>query len=90
MSWSVNARGTIDYVKTELIRQFEYPLAESPRGLLDDGEKDTVRRVKETIFQCLDTFDQGSEVDVSAYGHATQHAANPKRIARQQVTLKIE
>ncbi len=62
MSWSVSTRGSVPDVKAELERQFAYPLADRPAGLDDEGERETVRRVKETIGQCLDTF--GAERNV--------------------------
>ena len=86
MSWSVSARGELADVKNELKRQFAYPLA---AGLKNEGEKETVRRISETIYQCLETFSTEATVTVNAFGHATQHAADPKAIIRQELTLTI-
>ena len=53
MSWSVDAAGKIEWLRTEISRQFQYPLADAPAGLADEGEKETCRRVKGMIDQCL-------------------------------------
>lgn len=69
MSWSVSTRGTVAAVQAELERQFAFPLADAPAGLLDEGERETVRRVRDTITQCLGTFAPEKTVTVAANGH---------------------
>lgn len=69
MSWSVSASGKPSEVRGKLSEQFKGPLAEKPAGLSDDGERETVQRIAETIEQCLGTFDPETQVSVSANGH---------------------
>lgn len=90
MSWSVNATGSITEVKTELERQFKQPLAEKPAGLADDGERETVRKIQDTIGQCLDTFDPEKQVFVSAAGHMGFADWQNKAGAYQTVSLTIK
>lgn len=90
MSWSVNASGKPSEVKAELDRQFSHPLQVAPAGLSDDGERETVRRISETITQCLETFDPERSVSVSAYGHMGFSDWDTKAGANQEVTLSIK
>jgi hypothetical protein len=90
MSWSVNASGKIADVVAALDQQFGSPLADPPAGLSDEGERETVRRIRETITQCLETFDPESNVIVSAYGHMGFDNWDTKAGARQEVTLSIK
>ena len=90
MSWSVNASGRPESVNAELDRQFSYPLAEGPRGLLDIGEKETVRLTKEMITQCLKTFDPDVSVTVAASGHMGWQSHELNIGAKQTVNLSIE
>jgi hypothetical protein len=89
MSWSVNASGTIAKVMAELKVQFSHPLAEAPAGLTDKGEKETVRRISETIAQALETFDSAKTVSVSAHGHMGFANYETKAGAYQEVTISI-
>lgn len=89
MSWSVNASGTPATVKTELNRQFSYPLADAPAGLADEGERETVRRVSDAISQCLNTFDPTKVVNVSANGHMGYGDWDAKTGAYQNVSISI-
>jgi hypothetical protein len=89
MSWSVSASGKPAQVKAELDRQFSYPLAEGSYGLADAGERETVRRVSETITQCLETFGEEKSVSVSAYGHMGWDSYDTNAGAYQQVTVSI-
>lgn len=89
MSWSVSTSGKIGDVKTELNRQFAYPLAEPPAGLTDAGERETVRQIADTISQCLETFDAEKTVEVSASGHMGFSSWETKAGAYQEVNLKI-
>jgi hypothetical protein len=90
MSWSVSAEGKVANVKAEIERQFTYPLSDPPAGLLDEGERETVRRVAAVISQCLDTFDLEKSVSVSAYGHQGWDDWSKKAGSTQNVSLKIE
>jgi hypothetical protein len=87
MSWSVSASGTPSEVKSMLADQFKPVLADTPAGLPDEGERETVRRISETINQVLDTFDPGGRVTVSAHGHMSGRSAGAG--AYQQVNLTI-
>jgi hypothetical protein len=89
MSWSVNARGKIADVKVELDRQFQNPLAKAPAGF-DDGERETVRRVSETIAQCLETFDPERPVWVHAHGHMGFDNLDTRAGAYQEVSVSIK
>ncbi len=89
MSWSVSAKGTIAEVTVELDRQFAYPLADAPAGLTDEGERETVQRVRETISQCLETFDPEKTVAVSANGHMGFDNWDTKTGVSQTVSVSI-
>jgi hypothetical protein len=89
MSWSVNAKGTVAEAKEQLAQGFSYPLADQPAGLADEGERETVRRVRDMILQCLDTFDPARTVTVSAYGHMGFSSYEAKEGAYQQVNISI-
>ena len=89
MSWGVNAIGKIEDVKTELDRQFASPLADAPAGLADEGERETVRRVRETITQCLETFGAERTVTVTASGHMGFENWDTKAGAYQEVNVSI-
>lgn len=90
MSWSVSATGKPAEVKAELHRQLASgPLAEKPAGLSDDGERETVRRIGETISQCVETFDPDKGVSVSANGHMGFQNYDTKAGAYQNVSLSI-
>ncbi len=69
MSWSVSATGTPAEVRGQLSEQFKGPLAEKPAGLSDDGERESVQLISETIEQILGTFAPTNRVSVSASGH---------------------
>ncbi len=91
MSWSVSAKGTVAEVKTELDRQFAYPLASGAAGgLADDGERETVRLVRDTITQCLETFDPEKKVAVSANGHMGFDNWDTKAGRNQTVSVSIQ
>ena len=89
MSWSISAKGNPAEVKAELDRQFSYPLAEVPHGIEHDGERQTVRKVFETITQCLETFDKDRLVSVSASGHISFSDYDTKAGAGQTVSISI-
>ena len=89
MSWGVSASGKPEEVKAELERQFAYPLADGSAGLADAGEKETVRRIAETIAQCLGTFDPEKTVMVGANGHMGFKNWDTKAGAYQSVGLSI-
>jgi hypothetical protein len=90
MSWSVSASGTPDDVMTEIHRQLKAgPLAHKPAGLSDDGERETVRHISETINQCLETFDPEQSVSVAAHGNIAFDNSHSKTGARQTVALTI-
>ncbi len=90
MSWSVNAKGTPAEVKAALEVSFSGPLAAKPAGLSDDGERETVRRIHETIVQCLETFAPEKTVSVSANGHIGFENWDTKTGAAQNVSLTIQ
>jgi hypothetical protein len=90
MSWSVSASGKIADVKVELDRQFQYPLAPGPAGLSDEGERETVRRVSETITQILETFGPDKTVVVTANGHMGFANWDTKEGAYQEVNVSIK
>jgi hypothetical protein len=89
MSWSVNAAGKPADVKTELTKQFSYPLAGGSAGLSDMGERATVALVFSAIEQCLSTFDPEKEVTVTAFGHMSYADYEKKTGAYQNVNLTI-
>lgn len=90
MSWGVHAKGKPAEVKAELDRLFLAPLAAAPAGLSDEGERETVRRISETITQCLGTFDPEKTVSVDASGHIGFGNWDTKAGAYQEVNLKIQ
>jgi len=90
MSWSVSTKGTIAEVKTELDRQFQYPLADKPQGLEDEGERETVRQVRGMISQCLDTFGPDKVVIVTAHGHIGFDKWDTKEGPAQTVNVSIQ
>ncbi|MBZ5621472.1 MAG: hypothetical protein LAQ69_22510 [Acidobacteriia bacterium] len=89
MSWSVSTRGKVAEVKAELERQFAQPLADAHAGLTDEGERETVQRVRDTISQCLDTFGPEKEVMVTANGHMGFSDWETKEGAYQEVSVSI-
>lgn len=89
MSWSVSVSGKIADVRGRLSEQFKGPLAEKPAGLADDGERETVRLVSETIDQCLGTFDSERSVSVTANGHMGYSDWDTKAGANQTVNVSI-
>lgn len=89
MSWSVSGSGTPAEVRGQLSEQFKGPLAEKPAGLADDGERETVQRIHETIEQVLTTFDPERKLSVSAYGHMGFSDWDTKAGAFQNVNLII-
>jgi hypothetical protein len=90
MSWSVSTRGSVAEVRAELERQFSYPLADAPAGLPDEGERETVRRIRDTISQCLETFGPDKQVTVSANGHMGFDNWDSRAGAYQQVNVSIQ
>jgi hypothetical protein len=90
MSWSVQASGKPDDVGAELEKQFVHPLADPPAGIDDDGERETVRKVKDTIMQCVSTFDPEVKVAVRAYGHISFSDYTAKTGSRQTVHVEID
>lgn len=91
MSWSVSASGKPGEVASSIDKQLlDGPLADKPAGLSDDGERETVRNVSETITQCLGTFDPEKPVSVSAYGHMGWTDWEMKAGANQSVNLSIQ
>jgi hypothetical protein len=90
MSWSVSASGTPSEVRGQLSEQFKGPLAEKPAGLSDDGERETVQRVHETIEQVLSTFGPERTLTVSACGHMGWQNWDEKSGAYQSVSLSIQ
>ena len=90
MSWSVNATGTPAEVRGQLSEQFKGPLAEKPAGLSDDGERETVRRIHETIEQVLATFGPDKKVSVSANGSMGFENWETTTGAYQNVNLTIK
>lgn len=89
MSWSVSASGTPSEVRGQLSEQFKGPLAEKPAGLSDDGERETVQRIAETIEQCLGTFGPENNVSVSANGHMGFADWDKKTGGYQTVNISI-
>jgi hypothetical protein len=89
MSWSVSAAGTTAEVRGQLSEQFKGPLAEKPAGLSDDGERETVQRIHETIEQVLTTYGADRKVSVSVYGHMGFTDWDTKAGAYQNVSLTI-
>lgn len=89
MSWGVNANGTPAEVRGQLSEQFKGPLAEKPAGLFDDGERETVRRIHETLEQIISTFGPEQTLSVSASGHMGFNDWNARAGAYQNVTLSI-
>lgn len=88
MSWSVSASGPVAEVQESLQKQFSYPLDEKS-GLPDPGERETVRRVAETIYQCLGTFGR-EKVTVSAFGHMGYANYDTKAGGYQEVSVSIK
>jgi hypothetical protein len=86
MSWSINAAGKLEEVKEKVAEQFKYPLSPAPKGLADEGERETVQRVSELIDQCLGTFGTEVEVIVEASGHLRSSVAG----SSQYVKVLIE
>lgn len=89
MSWSVSASGNVSEVRGSLNEQFKGPLAEKPAGLSDDGERRTVEMLRDSIEQCLSTFDPANAVTVSAYGHMGFSDWTTKAGAHQSVSVTI-
>lgn len=89
MSWYVSASGTPSEVRGRLSEQFKGPLAEKPAGLSDDGERETVQRIAETIEQCLGTFGPENKVSVSANGHMHFADWDKKTGGYQTVNMSI-
>jgi hypothetical protein len=89
MSWSVSATGTPAEVRGQLSEQFKAPLREKPSGLSDDGERETVQRIHETIEQILATFGPENKVSVSANGHAGFADWDKKTGGYQSVNLAV-
>jgi len=90
MSWSVNASGKIADARGQLNEQFKGPLADKPAGLADDGERQTVRMIQESIDQCLSTFGPEKTVHVSAFGHMGFGNWDTKEGGYQEVTVSIK
>jgi hypothetical protein len=88
MSWSVNASGTPEEVKTALQDEFASPLDDT-NGLPDAGEKETVRKVSDAIMHTLDTFDPEKLVTVSASGHMGFDNLDTKTGTYQSVSMSI-
>ena len=89
MSWSVSASGKPAEVKAALETQFAYPLADGQSGLSDEGEKETVRRIKSAIEQTLDTFGADRDVTVCANGYMGYAVWDTKANPYQHVNLSI-
>lgn len=89
MSWSVNSTGSPAEVRGQLSEQFKGPLAEKPRGLSDDGERETVQKIAELIEQILSTFDPGRNVSISASGHIVFGDWENKTGGYQTVNLTV-
>ena len=89
MSWSVNGSGTPAEVRGQLSEQFKYPLAESPAGLNDEGEKQTVQQVFDLCEQILSTFDPERKVAISASGHMGFSDWENKKGAYQFVSITV-
>ena len=90
MSWSVSAFGTPAELRGILSEQFKGPLAEKPAGLSDDGERETVRRIHETIEQALATFGPDHKLTVSANGSMGFDNWDTKAGAYQNLSLTIK
>jgi hypothetical protein len=90
MSWSVSASGKPAEVKAALDSQFAIPLRDPPAGLTDDGERETVLRIRETIAQCLETFGPNRPVIVIASGHQSFDDYATKAGACQTVSISIQ
>ena len=88
MSWSTSASGTAVEVQTALESNLQCAL-DPVAGLLYAGERETVHRVKETIFQVLRTYDPKRLIAVSAYGHMGFTDWTTKSGAYQQVSITI-
>lgn len=88
MSWSVSASGTPAFVKQALAEQFKYPL-DSKSGLSIQDERESVRRVSETINHVLDTFDPEQQAQVTAYGHWGSSNYDTKAGSYQNVSVSI-
>lgn len=88
MRWSVSAAGKPAEVKEMLAGQLKWPLDEV-NGVSDPGERETVRRVSETISQVLDTFDPEQRVRVNASGHMGFLNWDTKTGAYQNVNVAI-
>ncbi len=89
MSWSVSGSGTPAEVRGQLSEQFKYPLAEKPAGLYDDGGRETVIHIAETLEQILSTFDPANKVVVRANGHTGFADWDAKTGAYQSVTITV-
>jgi hypothetical protein len=91
MSWSIQAAGATPYeALAQVQEQVKWSLAPKPHGLDHDGERESVHRVVETIFQVLRTYDQTAGVSVSASGHISFDDYETKSGARQFVRLDIQ
>jgi hypothetical protein len=89
MSWSVSAVGTPSEVRGFLSEQFKYPLADKPAGILDDGERDTVKQTADLLEQILSTFDAEGKVAISASGHMGFSDWATKAGAYQSVNITV-
>ena len=89
MSWSVSASGKPADVAINLEGQFKAPLAASPAGLADDGERKTVEIIRDLLDQCLSTFGPERTVNVSAFGHMGFADYATKTDGYQEVTVSI-
>jgi hypothetical protein len=58
--------------------------------LRDEGERETVRRIHETITQCLETFGPQRTVSVTANGHMGYANYDTKEGAYQTVNVSIQ
>jgi len=91
MSWSVSSSGLPGAVIEDIHKQlWAGPLADKPAGLSDDGERETVEHISETINQCLEAFDPERSVSVSANGHIGFTDWDKKTGANQSVNLSIQ
>ncbi len=90
MSWSVSGVGKPADVIKDLAKQFDGPLAPKPAGLADDGERETVARIRDTISQCLETFDPEKIVGVTANGYMGFANWDTKAGAYQTVAISIQ
>jgi nucleoid DNA-binding protein len=89
MSWSVNAKGRVSEVKVELLKEFIYPLAAPPGGLTDEGERETVKLISEMLQQCLNSMDEGRQVQIIASGHFSCDNQETRAGAYQSIEIKI-